>query len=70
MRTIDDEHIAQILGYLKSSRKEHGLLINFGSPRYQIKKFIWNDRYCPSLGGKIGSFLLSLSVFSTFFRGH
>jgi GxxExxY protein len=36
-----DEHVAQLLGYLRSSRIEHGLLINFGSPRLYIKKFIF-----------------------------
>ena len=40
VRAIADEHVAQILGYLKSSRIEHGLLINFGSYRFQIKKCI------------------------------
>jgi len=35
------EHEAQILGYLKASRFEHGLLINFGSARFEIRKFIW-----------------------------
>lgn len=34
-----DEHIAQLLGYLRSSRIEHGLLINFGNPKLQIKKY-------------------------------
>ena len=29
-KSLSDEHIAQLLGYLKSSRVEHGLLINFG----------------------------------------
>ena len=29
-RTLADEHVAQLLGYLKSTRIEHGLLINFG----------------------------------------
>ena len=38
--TIVDEHIAQLLGYLRASRLEHGLLINFGAPRLQIKKLI------------------------------
>jgi GxxExxY protein len=38
-----DEHIAQLLGYLKSTRIEHGLLINFGSQKFQIKKYIMND---------------------------
>jgi len=36
-RTIADEHVAQILGYLKSAKIEHGLLINFGSYRFEIK---------------------------------
>jgi GxxExxY protein len=42
-KTLGDEHIAQLLGYLKSTRIEHGLLINFGSHKFQIKKFIVND---------------------------
>ena len=40
-KTIAPEHIAQILGYLKSSRRKHGLLINFGSYKFQIRKFAW-----------------------------
>jgi GxxExxY protein len=39
-KTLTDEHVAQILGYLKSSRIEHGLLINFGASKLQIKKYI------------------------------
>jgi GxxExxY protein len=38
--SIIDEHIAQLLGYLRASRLQHGLLINFGGPRLQIKKLI------------------------------
>jgi len=41
-KTIADEHVAQILGYLRAADKEHGLLINFGSPKLQIKKYILN----------------------------
>ncbi len=41
VRTLTDEHIAQILGYLRASRMEHGLLINFGAAKYQIRKYIW-----------------------------
>ena len=37
------EHQAQILGYLKASRTEHGLLINFGASKFEIRKFIWNQ---------------------------
>ena len=42
VRVLVDEHIAQLLGYLRASRIEHGLLINFGASRLQIKKFILN----------------------------
>lgn len=37
---INNAHIAQILGYLRTSRVEHGLLLNFGAPKFYIKKFI------------------------------
>jgi len=40
VRALTDEHIAQILGYLRASRTEHGLLINFGAARYQVRKYI------------------------------
>ena len=46
-KTIAPEHEAQILGYLKSSRLEHGLLINFGSYKFQIRKYIWNENNNP-----------------------
>ena len=36
------EHTAQLLGYLRASRIEHGMLINFGGPRLEIKKYIMN----------------------------
>ena len=39
-KTVADEHIAQLLGYLKSSRIETGLLINFGAPRLHVKKYL------------------------------
>lgn len=39
-KAIAPEHEAQILGYLKSSRIEHGMLINFGSYKFQIRKYI------------------------------
>ena len=39
-KTIADEYIAQLLGYLRSSKIEHGLLINFGAPKLQIKKYV------------------------------
>lgn len=42
-KTIADEHIAQLLGYLRASRIQHGLLINFGAPRLQIRKFVYSQ---------------------------
>jgi GxxExxY protein len=38
--TLVPEHTAQILGYLRGCRLRHGLLINFGAPKLQIKKLI------------------------------
>jgi len=35
-----DDHIAQVLNYLKASKKRLGLLINFGTPRVQVKRVI------------------------------
>ena len=35
-----DAHTAQLLGYLRASRIEHGLLINFGGPKLEIRKYI------------------------------
>ena len=37
---IADGHISQLFGYLKASRIRHGLLINFGAPKFQIRKFV------------------------------
>jgi GxxExxY protein len=43
VRAIADEHVAQILGYLHSSRVETGLLINFGSPVLSVKKYLMTE---------------------------
>lgn len=42
-RAILDEHVAQLLGYLRASRTAHGLLMNFGSPKFYIKKYILDN---------------------------
>jgi GxxExxY protein len=42
-RAVVDEHIAQLLGYLRSSRVETGLLINFGAPVLHVKKYLMTD---------------------------
>ena len=36
------EHEAQLFGYLRSARMEHGLLVNFGSSKFAIRKFAWS----------------------------
>ena len=42
-RALAPEHTAQILGYLRACWVEHGLLINFGAPRLEIKKFVLSE---------------------------
>ena len=42
-KSIADEHVAQLLGDLRSSRMEHGLLINFGAPVLFVKKFVMSN---------------------------
>jgi GxxExxY protein len=39
-KALAEEHVAQMLGYLKSTRIEHGLLINFGSYKFEIRKYV------------------------------
>ena len=39
-KALADEHVAQVLGYLRASKHRHALLINFGSPKIGIKKLI------------------------------
>jgi GxxExxY protein len=43
VKSIADEHAAQLLGYLRSSRMEHGLMINFGAPVLFVKKFVMSN---------------------------
>ena len=38
-KALASEHVAQLLGYLRACRIEHGLLINFGAPKLEIRKF-------------------------------
>lgn len=43
VRAIAEEHVSQLLGYLRSSRIETGLLINFGAPILSVKKYLMTD---------------------------
>ncbi len=40
VRSVAQEHVAQVLGYLKSARVETGLLINFGAVKLHVKKYL------------------------------
>ena len=42
-RTLAEEHVAQLLGYLRACRIEHGLIVNFGAPKPQIKKYAFSN---------------------------
>jgi len=42
VKALDDIHLAQVLNYLKGTRNSIALLINFGSPKVQIKRVINN----------------------------
>jgi GxxExxY protein len=66
-RALADEHTAQLLGYLKSAKIEDGLLINFGSYKFQIQKYAMSrDR--TKVGGSV---LMSVFfAFLAFFCGH
>ena len=39
VRALLPEHTSQLLGYLRASKMEHGLLLNFGAPKFEIRKF-------------------------------
>ena len=39
-KALAEEHAAQLIGYLRASGIETGLLVNFGSSRLQVKKYL------------------------------
>lgn len=42
-KALTDEHVAQVLGYLRGFRIEHGLLINFGAPKLEVRKYVLSE---------------------------
>ena len=65
-KALSSEHEAQVLGYLKSAKLEHGLLINFGSYKFEIRKYAWSENAKRTTNPP--KFLnLLISVFSAFF---
>jgi GxxExxY protein len=65
-KALADEHVAQVLGYLKSARLEHGLLINFGSYKFEMRKFAWSQG-AARRQSKPTLFLSAVSAFFAFF---
>jgi GxxExxY protein len=63
-KTLADEHLAQLLGYLKSTRVEHGMLINFGSYKFQVRKYALSQTTRSSNSGGITA--LVSTIFALF----
>jgi GxxExxY protein len=64
VKALAPEHVAQVMGYLKSARKIHGLLINFGAHHFQIRKFAWDPNFkkgTVSGGGVVSSLFFTVS---------
>jgi GxxExxY protein len=62
-KAIAPEHEAQILGYLKSSRLGHGLLINFGAYKFEIRKYAWTEKSPKRWQNRLGPLLFAISAF-------
>ena len=45
---LDESHFAQSLNYLKATGQQFGLLLNFGTPRIEVKRVVassqWNEK--------------------------
>ena len=54
-RALADEHTAQLLGYLRASKIEHGLLLNFGAAKFEIKKYTLSILDKPGSGARVPS---------------
>lgn len=61
-KALVDEHVAQLLGYLRASNIEHGLLINFGAAKFEIKKFILSDSRGSNPLGAVGGIIAGLAA--------
>lgn len=40
VKTLDDTHLAQCLNYLKATGLRHGLILNFGTSKVQVKRVV------------------------------
>ena len=44
LNALAPAHLSQIVNYLKASRLQRGLLINFGTKSLEYKRVIWSTR--------------------------
>lgn len=58
LRMLDEIHIAQVMNYLKASGMPVCLLINFGRPKIEIRRFVpydvWKERKPRAVSRKSG----------------
>jgi len=40
IKRIDEIHHAQLMNYLKACKKRFGLILNFGSPKVEVKRIV------------------------------
>jgi len=59
-KAIANEHIAQILGYIRASGMEHGAIVNFGAPKFQIRKLGKQDLTQSSPFQRFAQFICAL----------
>jgi GxxExxY protein len=45
LSALDSAHDAQVIHYLKATRHERGLLINFGAPQLEFKRLVLSADY-------------------------
>jgi len=62
-RTLAPEHEAQIISQLKSAKLEHGLLINFGSYKFEIRKFAWSEQQQRNKAAGVAALVSALFAF-------
>jgi GxxExxY protein len=68
-KPLADEHVAQVLGYLRASHVEHGLLINFGAPKFEIRKYAMSRPGEEGRPGGLRGGIISLFASFALFRG-
>jgi GxxExxY protein len=44
-KAFTEDHVGQLFDYLRGSRFEHGILINFGAPKLGSRKFAMSEIY-------------------------